>query len=163
LTRWLSHNAKIMQEHLSALDERVNNGASIKAEKEAAVETAKTALATATAKKEACIEAMKFAEEVCKGAVIQEKDAKRQVDQKSAALAKAKGKHAVEESGLEKAQKVLAAYDYLKDRVAAQEEAKEEDEEGGEKEEPPASPSRLATIGSAVTGLFFAKPEPKEE
>lgn len=151
-----------LQAHLKALNERVNSGDSLKAEKESAAEAATKALESATAKKEASIDALKFAEETCKGAVIEEKDAKKTVDQKAAAVAKAKGKHAVEESGLEKAQKVQEAYNFLKDRTAAQE--KTEEEEATEKPTP-ASPSRLASIGSAVSGLFFSptKPEPTEE
>lgn len=151
----------LLQDNLKALDDRINNGESIKAEKEAAVVAATKALAAATAKKEASIDALKFAEEVAKGAVINEKDAKKTVDSKAAAVAKAKGKHAVEDAGLEKAQSVQEAYNYLKERTAA---VKEEEEEGGEKAEPPSSPSRLASIGSAVSGLFFSptKPEPTD-
>jgi len=157
----VSGSETFLQDHLKALDDVINNGEKTKGEKEKAVEAATKTLDSAVAKREASVEALKFAEEVCKGAVIAEKDAKKTVDQKAAATAKAKGKHAVEEVGLEKAQKCLDAYKYLKDRVAA---TKEEDEEAGEAE-PPASPSRLASITGKVSGLFFSptKPEPKEE
>merc|ERR1712193_346757 len=131
-----------------------------KAEKEKAAEAAEKALESAVAKKEAAIDAVKLAEEVCRGAVIAEKDAKKTVDQMASAVAKAKGSHAVEESGLESAQKALEAYNYLKDRTSTQ-----DDEEEEAKPEVPPSPSRLSTLASSVSGLFglSPKPEPTEE
>jgi len=158
----VSGSETLLQDHLKALDDIINNGEKTKAEKAGAVDAAGKVLESATAKKEASAESLKFAEEVCKGAVIAEKDAKKTVDQKAAAVAKAKGKHAVEEVGLEKAQAVLEAYNYLKDRIST---TKDEEEDAGEAQEPPASPSRLASLGSKVSGLFFSptKPEPKEE
>jgi len=149
-----------LQNHLAALNDRINNGESMKKSKEAEAEAAAKALENATAKKEASLDALRFAQDVCKGAEIAEKDAKKTVDAKAGAVSKAKAKHAVEESGLEKAQKVQDAFNFLKDRIAA----KADDDVAGD-DEPPPSPGRLSSLGSAVSGLFFSptKPEPTEE
>jgi len=157
----VSQSESLLTGHLGALTDRINNGESMKAAKVAEAEAAKKAVESATAKKEATADSLKFAQEVCKGAEIAEKDAKKTVDAKASAVSKAKAKHAVEESGLEKAQKVLEAFTFLKDRPSL---IPDEEEEGDGEKEPPVSPSRLASLGSAVSGLFFAaKPEPKEE
>lgn len=123
----------------------------------------KKAVESATAKKESCLQELKFAQEVEKGAVIDEKHARKALDSKAGAVSKAKAKYAVEEVGLEKAQKVLEAFSFLKDRPAVVPD--DDDEEAAEgADEPPASPSRLASLGSRVSGLFFSpKPEPQEE
>jgi len=155
----ISSSESLLADHLKALGDTVANGDSMKATKEAEAEAAKKALESATAKKEASLEALKFAQEVCKGAEIHEKDAQKTLNAKAAAVTKAKAKHAVEESGLEKAQKVLEALNFLKDRPAI---IPDDDEEAADA--PPASPSRLSSFGSAVSGLFFSptKAEPKE-
>merc|ERR1719161_498198 len=138
----VSQSEAVLLENLKALDERISSGDSLKKAKEAATE------------------ALKFAQDVLKGAEITAKDAQKTVSQKASAVSKAKAEHAVEESGLEKAQKVVEAFGFLKDRVAA---VKEDEEEGGP--EPPASPSRLGSLVSTVSGLIFSptKPEPTEE
>lgn len=156
----VSQSEAVLLENLKTLDERISSGDSLKKAKEAAAEAAKAAVESAKEKKEASIEALKFAQDVLKGAEITAKDAQKTVSQKASAVSKAKAEHAVEESGLEKAQKVVEAFGFLKDRVAA---VKEDEEEGGP--EPPASPSRLGSLVSTVSGLIFSptKPEPTEE
>merc|ERR1719161_3088155 len=157
----ITSSESLLQDHLKTLRDTVANGDSIKATKEAEAEAAKKALESATAKKEASFDAEKFAKEVLNGAQIHEKDAQKSLNSKAAAVTKAKAKHAVEESGLEKAQKVLDCFNFLKDRPAV---IPDDDEEVAAADAPPASPSRLSSLGSAVSGLFFSptKAEPKE-
>lgn len=154
----ITSSESLLQDHLKTLRDTVANGDSIKATKEAEAEAAKKALESATAKKEASFDAEKFAKEVLNGAQIHEKDAQKSLNSKAAAVTKAKAKHAVEESGLEKAQKVLDCFNFLKDRPAI---IPDSDEEAAA---PPASPSRLSSFVSAVSGVFSpTKAEPKEE
>lgn len=154
----VSQCESIVQDHLAGLTDRVNNGVSLKAAKEADVKLSESALEAATAKKQASLDAEKTAKEICKGAEIEEKDAKKIVDVKAGAVAKAMSAYAVEESGLEKAQKVLDAFNFLKDRKA-------EDPVDVDEPAPPASPSRLASFSSAVSGFLglSPKPEPTED
>eukprot|EP00746_Dinoflagellata_sp_MGD_P161623 gnl/MRDRNA2_/MRDRNA2_88839_c0_seq1.p1 gnl/MRDRNA2_/MRDRNA2_88839_c0~~gnl/MRDRNA2_/MRDRNA2_88839_c0_seq1.p1 ORF type:complete len:396 (-),score=140.99 gnl/MRDRNA2_/MRDRNA2_88839_c0_seq1:239-1426(-) len=155
----ISSSEAQLSDHVKAVDDTIKGGASEKAAREKAVEDAKKALEAATAKKEASLDALKFANEVMKGAEIHAKHAAKAVNEKASGVTKAKAKHAVQESALEKAQKVLDAFNFLKDRASIV----PDDDEAGEAE-PPASPSRLASLGSKVSGLFFSpKAEPKEE
>jgi hypothetical protein len=154
----ISSTESQLSEYIKTLEDIIKGGATEKASREKAVEDAKKVLDAATAKKDASLDALKFAQEVLKGAEIHAKHATKGVNDKAGAVTKAMAKAAVQESGLEKAQKVLDAFNFLKDRMATVVDDDAEDE-------PPASPSRLAALGSRVSGLFGLSPkaEPKEE
>lgn len=150
----ISSSEAQLSDHVKSIEDTISGGAGEKASREKAVEDAKKVLEAATAKKEAAADALKFAHEVMKGAEIHAKHASKAVNEKAVGVSKAKAKYAIQESALEKAQKVLDAFNFLKDRASI---VPDEDEAA---EEPPASPSLV----SRVSGLFFSpKAEPKEE
>jgi len=156
----ISSSETQLSDHVTEVDTTIKGGASEKAAREKAVEDAKKVLEAATAKKESALEAVKFAQEVLKGAQIHAKHAEKAVNEKATSVSKAKAKLTVQAHALEKAQKVLDAFSFLKDRSSII----PDEDEAPETEEPPASPSRLANLGSKVSGLFFSpKAEPKEE